>query len=325
MSDLVQSRNRMYFNSTRNYTLSLLGAFDGIEYYVPQIIDDEYKGDKIYTVPIKFGNYEKALSLEDDKFSENMLKEGNYNIVPRLVLSFNGMSKNTQRQTQKYQRFHKRIQHPESDKTVLDISYNSVSYDFNYTLLLQARGLTMATQITEEILSQFNPSYNLNLVEFPLFTEKTQTQILIQDPEFDIIEEFEDTQVNIINVTFQIVVRGNLYSSIGYQSPIEIVDIFYHIWDEMDREQSKLATYYKMDVSTETHKIYQETLRSYNGTEKYNKYVKLPLHLMEQYRKDFSPPEVITQYINNYYNNYPEDGEVSVYSHYSDDMEEEDG
>jgi hypothetical protein len=321
MGDLTQAKNRMYFNSTRNYTLSLLGSFDGIEYYVPEIENGEYKGDKVYTVPIKFGNYEKAVSLEDDKFSEKMLKQGNYNIIPRLVLSFGSMIKNTTRQTQKYQKFTKRVHLPGNEKITLDVSYNSVSYDFNYILLLQARGMTMASQITEEILTQFNPSYNLDLIEFPLFTEKTQTQILIQDPEFEIIEEFEDTQVNIINVTFPITVRGNLYQDIVPQGMIETVDLFFHLWNDINIKQSKLASYYKFDVSQETHKVYQETQRTYNGTKVYDHTVKLPLHLMEQTREDFSPPEIITQYINNYYNNYPEDGEISVYSHYSDNRD----
>jgi hypothetical protein len=295
----LEAKDRKYFNSTRNYTLSLLSSFDGIEYYVPVTKDGEYKSDRVFRVPITFGNYEKALALEDISISEKMLKEGNYNFVPRLVLSFTGMVRNATRQTQKYQRFIKRVEHPDF-KSTIDIAYNSIAYDFNYTLLLQARGMTMATQITEQILTQFNPSYNLNLHEFPLFTELTQTQILIQDPQFEIMEEFEDTQVNIINVSFEITVRGNLYSQIGFQSAIETVDMFTHLWDKLAREESKLASYYKFDVSPETYYIYKQTERHYNGTKSYDISVKLPYYDMWAERPDFSPPEIET-IIGDYY------------------------
>ena len=298
----IKAKDRKYFNSTKNYTLSLLGSFDGIEYYIPEYQNEKYKYDKVYTVPITFGNYEKSIQLEDLNISEKELKQQNYNFIPRLVLSFEGMVKNASRQTQKYQRFFTRVKHPIDNNTVLDIAYNSLAYDFNYTLLLQTRGMTQATQITEQILTQFNPSYNLNLIEFPLFSEMTQTQILIQDPEFDIVQEFEDTGVNIINVTFGITVRGNLYSQISFQSPIETIDMFTHIWEGISREQSNLASYYKFDVSPETHEIYIQTERHYDGTKKYDYSVKLPYDKMILLRPDFNPPEISTL-VGTYYQN----------------------
>ncbi len=280
--------DRKYYNTTMNYTLALLNAFDNLYYYVQEIRNDKYIGDKAYKVPITFGNYEKSAIL--DNVQEKDITTGNFNIIPRLVLSFNTLSRVAERQTQKYQRFTKRVTHPDDNRVALDLAYNSVPYDFSFTMLLQARGMTMATQLTEQILSFFNPSMNLNIKEFPLFTEMTQTQIKIEDPEFEIIEEFEDTQVNIINVTFNLTIRGNIYSNIGYQAPIEVVEMFTHVWDDFVYQQSKLSTYYKFDI--EDGKIVNQRERHYNGTKEYNEDVKLPLDQMEEKRPDFSSPEI---------------------------------
>ena len=82
-----------YFNSTRNYTLALLNAFNGIKYWV----DDPEILQKAFTVPISFGNYEKSIALRD--LSEKDLTNLNYNFLPRLVLSFDGMSRAVERQS----------------------------------------------------------------------------------------------------------------------------------------------------------------------------------------------------------------------------------
>ena len=292
----IQALDRKYFNTTQNYTLALLNAFDNLWYYTQILHDNKYVEDNAHRVPITFGNYEKSYILKD--VQESDITVGNFNIVPRLILSFTGMTKSPDRQTQKYQRFSKRVQHPDSNKIVLDMSYNSVAYDFQYTLLLQARGMTMATQLTEQILSFFNPSMNLNILEFPLFTEMTQTQILIEDPEFEIIEEFEDTQVNIINVTFNMTIRGNIYSGIGYQAPIETVEMFIQVWDQFTYQQSKMASYFKFDVDSYSQKIDHERVRYYEGTMEYTDDVKLPLEQMEEKRPDFNPPELNQDVIN---------------------------
>lgn len=254
-------KDKRYFSSIRNYTLSLLNAFNNIKYWV----DDEPKNNqKEFTVPISFGNYEKSIALTD--INENEITSMNFNFLPRLVLSFEGMSKNAERQTNKFQKISKRIY--DEGNLRADVSYNSVSYDFHFTLLLQARGLTIASQITEEILVKFNPTLNLLIEEFPLFDHRTETQILMADPAFEILDEFSEQDVNIINVTYDVTVRGNIYSPIGIEGPIKVVKLFTHLWDEKEYEDSKLASYYRFDVDQKTRKVSKETLRSFDATEK---------------------------------------------------------
>jgi len=286
--------NFKYFNSTKNYTLSLLNALNNVKYYVHQ--DSNEFTDKVYTIPITFGNYEKCIALED--LSEKDIKSGNINVIPRLVLSFDGMTRNTSRSTSKFQKFKKRIKLYTDNNTVeyLNMSYNSVPYDFNFRLLLQTRGMSSATQIVEQILAYFNPTMGLFIKEFPLFEEKTETQISITDPEFEIIDEFENTQINIINVTFNLSIRGNIYNHISYQYPIKRVGILMHIWDDYLIESSKLSTQFKYDINENTHKPEKETVRHFYGTEKIDEFVKSypSEEKLIQKRKDYNPPQTET-------------------------------
>jgi hypothetical protein len=277
----------------------MLSSFDNLYYYVPEYDENnEYLTDKAYRVPISFGNYEKSVKLQDQQLTESMLKSGNFNFVPRMVLSFDGLQKNFERATQKYQRFKKKVIHPNENRYVLDMSYNSIPYDFQYTLLLQTRGMTMASQLTEQILSYFNPSYSLQIIEFPLFFDFTHTQILTDDPEFEIIDEFEDTQVNIVNVSFTLTVRSNIYTQIEYQAPIEVVKMFTHVWDDFNYKLSQLSRYYKFDVQGgyEGGYITHSTERVYDGTMPYDDTVELNYEEMMENRPDFNPPELHTDY-----------------------------
>jgi len=238
----------MYFNSTRNYTLALLNAFNEVHNYV-----ENETNEKSFTVPLSFGNYEKALVIED--LSEDDIKSLNFNFLPRLVLSFEGMTKVADRQTQKYQKFSKSIG---GDK--MNFAYNSLAYDFNFRLLLQARGLTSATQIVETILAKFNPTLNLEIDEFPLLGT-TETQILTSDPEFEIIDNFETTDVNVINVSFEITVRGNIYSPIGISGKMDSIGIYMNIWDKKRISDAKLAAYWNIDKDQITQRSFKATGR----------------------------------------------------------------
>lgn len=260
-------KDRKYFSSIRNYTLSLLDTFNGINYWVEQLDVDETQ-QKEFTLPISFGNYEKSAALKD--IDESTLTSGNFNFLPRLVLSFEGMTKSTDRQTNKFQKLTKKIYDNNTSRPTLDVSYNSLAYDFHFTLLVQSRGYTITSQIVENILINFNPSLNLMIKEFPIFEDKTETQILISDPAFEVLDEFAEEEINLQQVTFDITVRGNIYSEIDIQGPIETVNMYTHIWDQADYEDSVLSRYYKFDVSESTGKIYKETERTFNGTLPYD-------------------------------------------------------
>lgn len=292
----TEAKDRKYFSSIRNYTLALLNSFNNVKFWVEQ----ETEGEREYTIPISFGNYEKAQTLQD--LDETQIKSGNYNYLPRLVLSFEGMSKAPERQTNKFQKLMKKIYDPETGRPTLDVSYNSLAYDFHFTLLAQTRGLTIASQVVEEVLIKFNPSLNLMIKEFPIFEDLTETQIKISDPAFEILDEFAEEEVNIMTVTFDITLRGNIYSPIEIKGPIETVKMFTHIWDEKDHEDSKLASYYRFDVSPDTHKVYRETARSFDGTLVNDEIVEEPEHVVIERRSDYHKYQSIHEMPENEYN-----------------------
>jgi len=280
----IEAKDVKYFNSIRNYTLSLLNAFNGVHLYVPK---EDSKLDKVFNVPVSFANYEKALILED--ISEDTITKGNYNFLPRIILSFETLTKAPDRQTNKFQRLFKSIYLPENPNRMLNVAYNSLAYDFQFTLLIQARGLTQASQLTEQVLSYFKPTMNLNILECPIFDKKTETQIQISDPNFEIQDDFEDAAVNLISVTFDLTLRGNIYSPIELQAPVETLNLFIQVWDEKEYEDSKMADHFKFDYNQ-----MKVTRRVYNGTQKYtNDVLTTKEEDLIKKRSDFDPHEEI--------------------------------
>ena len=212
-----------------------------------------------------------------------------------MVLGFEGMTKAADRQTNKYQKLYKKIYLPDNPNYMLQVAYNSLAYDFSFSLLIQTRGLTQASQLTEEVLSHFNPTMNLNILECPIFTEMTETQILISDPAFEINQEFEETGdagVNIISVSFEIIIRGNVYSPISMIAPIKTIKLFTHIWDQYDYNESKLSTYY--NFTKENENDIKITERVFNGTIPWDKTTEYKNEdLVIRDRPDYKPHEKV--------------------------------
>ena len=282
---------KKYFSTTRNYTLSLLNAFNGIKYWV-DATETELNEQREYTIPVTFGNYEKALTLKD--LSETDLTVGNFNFLPRLVLSFEGMNKAPERQTNKFQKLTKRIYDVDNSRPALDVAYNSVAYDYQFTLLLQARGLTIASQVVEEIMAQFNPSMNLEIFEFPIFEKPTETQILISDPAFELLDEYEEIDINIVQVTMDITVRGNVYSPIEMSGPLETIKLFTHIWENTNLTDTKLANYYKFDISPDTNKVFKQTKRTFTANEAFDEIVESTEETVIENRPDYHKYQIET-------------------------------
>jgi hypothetical protein len=238
----------LYFNSIRNYTLSILDAFNNIKQWTKNE-DGTHKESKI---PITFGNYEKSIALED--IDKETYLSGNFNFIPRIVITFQGMNKAPERTTNKFQKISKKLFHDDGTKE-LQFGYNSVPYNFQYNMVIQARGLNQAFQIVEQIMPRFRPTYPISIQEYPIFDEMTLTQLDAEDPEFEIIDEFDETDVNIITVTIPLNLRGNLYMPLQVSGPIETVHLFNHLWEKKDYKDSQLASYYKFYVDTETGKV----------------------------------------------------------------------
>jgi len=231
----------LYFNTTRNYTLAILDSFNNVKHWVKN--EDGFDVEKV--IPIKFGNYEKSIALED--ISEDLLNSGNFNFIPRMILSFNGMTKVDERVTSKFTKISKTFR-MDNDVISLNYGHNSVPYDFQYTLNIQARGLNEAFQIVEQIIARARPNFTLRVREYPLFDQMTETRLQIEDPEFEIMDEFEKTDVNIVNVIIGMNLRGNLYMPLQVAAPIKVIKLFNYLWDTNNIKESQLTSYYEWEV-----------------------------------------------------------------------------
>jgi hypothetical protein len=245
MANQTEIEMTLFFNSIRNYTLAILDAFNNVKHWVKNE-DNTYKES---VIPITFGNYEKAIALED--IDKETYLSGNFNFILRMVLTFEGMTKVPERTTNKFQKISKRIKN-EDGYEELQFGYNSVPYDFQYNLVIQARGLNQAFQIVEQIMPRFRPTYPISIQEYPIFDNMTLTQLQSDDPQFEIIEEFDETDVNIVNVTIPLNLRSNLYMPLQISGPIKTVKLFNRLWQEKDYKDSELASYYKFDINSKT-------------------------------------------------------------------------
>jgi len=292
-----QYTERRYFSSIKKYTQALIESFSGVKYWTFESKGKNRGKEKEFPVPITFANYEKALNIED--IPEEALERGHHNILPRIVIAFEGLSKAPERQTQKYQKFSNfnnpggAGQHQRSHKDV-DFSWNSQSYDFHFTLLVQARGLTIASMITEEIITKFNPSLNLQIKEFPIFDELTETQILIEDPQFEILEDQDPEATDIVNVSFGLTVRGNVYSPISMTGRIEQVKIITQIWDTFI-EESNITMYYSGEPGADgIIKPETEIMRHFDATIPWTEDVEGSEYEVITKRPDYSKPVLKT-------------------------------
>ena len=241
--------NKLYFNSVRNYTAALLNAFDNVKRWVTKTDEDGNPYTDEYTIPITFANYEKFVALDD--ISADQIIKGNLNFLPRMSLSFDGMAYASDRMTNKFNYISRKWE--DDDGSHLDLSYNSVPYDISFRLNIQARGLNEAFQIVEQILPKFRPTMPIEINEFPLFEEWVTTQVIKSDPEFEILEEFAETDINIINVSIPLTIRGNIYSSITIQGPIETMKLASYIWygNRPDDGDERMAWFYQLSKNEE--------------------------------------------------------------------------
>lgn len=247
----------LFFNSTRTVTLAILDSLNNVKHWV---LTEEGKYNE-NVIPIKFGNYEKSIELSD--VPQDILESGNFNFIPRMVLSFKSMTKAPERTTNKYNKISKRIINEYGD-VKLNYGFNSVPYDMQFQLVIQARGLNEAFQIVEQILPLFRPTYPISIREYPLFEEKTETLLGISDPEFDILTEFGPEDINIINITFDLNIRTNLYMPLQLTGPIETVQMMIYLWEQQDYKESQLASHYEFEVCKYNYKIYNNSIhRSY--------------------------------------------------------------
>lgn len=193
----------LHNQTLKKYTVAILDAFNGIK--IP-VFNKKGKVTKEISVPIQFGNKDKAYRL--DNLNTN-LKAGNNYTLPRMALSFNSMNKATNRDTSKYSKIN--LKSKEDDRKTVQFQFNSVAYDFQFTLHIATRTLSEMMLITESITPLFRPTYTLPVYELDI--QETPTDILLElnGVELTIPEDLADDELRIIMCDMPLNLRGNMY------------------------------------------------------------------------------------------------------------------
>ena len=195
--------NTWYFRTIEKYILALLNTFNEIS--LP-VYNKEGVLVKEVPVPIYFGNSDKPFKFNNT--TKNLIA-GNTYTLPRLALTFNSMSRNANRDTSKYSIINRTSLDNTNKK--IQFQFNSVAYDFQFTLQLQTKTLTDALILIEHIVPLFRPSYTIPVFETDIQEEPTSILVDLNSVDLELPDSLEEDEIRIVNVNFPLTVRGNLY------------------------------------------------------------------------------------------------------------------
>lgn len=247
-----------HFNTLRKYTASLLNLFNNIE------IENKLSNGKLkYTkIPIQYSNREKF-----DVFNQltyNQVFTGNTQILPRGILLFTGMQQALERGRNKFVKIYKKILEKDEKKYKLNYQFNSIPYNFNYQVLIQCRGMNEASMVIEQVCSYFNPSYCLRIQEIDL-PEFGYTSLILNLNDTQIEQvEMDEFSTNIVTITFDLTLKGNIYPSIKEQETIQLVQMFLSTSNFIKNENKEIEQIEQVErVRSESYNEEQKFINDY--------------------------------------------------------------
>lgn len=184
-------------------------------------VQARHSNGKIHStkIPIQYSNREKADIV--NQLSYEQIFSANSQILPRSVLTFTSMTPARERQKNKFSK----IFQLEIDGKKRQFQYNSIPYNFEYQIIAQTRGMNEACQIIEQVCAHFNPSYNLKIKEVPFQNDFTSVKLDLTNTTIE-QQDIDDYSTNIVTITFDLTLNGNLYPAIKDSEIIKLVQIF---------------------------------------------------------------------------------------------------
>ena len=234
--------NYFHHSSIKNYTIALLDLFNDI--HVPRYNSSGEKIDDII-VPIKFGSRDKAYMLSEHDMDN--IHNGNVNVLPRMVLQFDSMSKAQDRDTNKLSKINKRKLGKNPADLMYEYHYNARAYDFTFTLFIATRTFTDATIIVEQIAPMFRPDISLKIQEMDIQDEPTTVPVTIDDFSFTLPQDMAEEEIRIIEVDVSVTLKGNLYLPITDASVIKEMEIN---METIESRRTELTEKYELDFET---------------------------------------------------------------------------
>lgn len=231
----------LHNQTLKKYTVAILDAFNDIK--IP-VYNKKGKITKEIKVPIQFGNKDKAYRL--DNLNSN-LKAGNNYTLPRMALSFNSMNKATNRDTSKYSKIN--LKSKEDNRKMVQFQFNSVAYDFQFTLHIATRTLSEMMLITESITPLFRPTYTLPVFELDIQEEPTDIILELNGVELNIPEELADDELRIIMCDIPLNLRGNMYLPIMDEQLITKMRLYVN--ERIEKDLNRAVEFYQFEIDNE--------------------------------------------------------------------------
>lgn len=157
------------------------------------------------SIPMVYGKREKALVL--DQYTEDQVTKGNTRVLPCGFITLEAFSKNDERQTNK-----NRVNHLKN-KCHTFASYNSVPYDFIFSVSVRCRGAAEAYQVAEQVGPMFNPTVNLDVYDCLYIEEPTRVAMTLDGIDVE-APEYEENSTNVYTVNISCTLRGWLYQPV---------------------------------------------------------------------------------------------------------------
>ena len=198
--------NFFHHYSMRRYTAALKDTFNDI--HVVRYSDTGVK-ENDFIVPISFSSPQKAYALTQDDYTK--YRESRYNVIPRMSLSFDGMNRAVERETNK---LNKTIKISEDGKNTT-YTYNSVAWNLDFTIHILSDSFTELTMIVEQILPMFNPTYTLKMKDIEFHNEYTNIPVRLNGVNWNLDMDISmDDDIRFVGAELSLSVNANIYPPI---------------------------------------------------------------------------------------------------------------
>lgn len=163
------------------------------------------------SIPMTYGRKEKALIV--DNYTDDQMLKGNVHVIPYGYISLDAFSKDDTRMTNKNRMF-------KAAEAGDKFSYNSVPYDFVFSIMIRCRGVTEAYQIVEQVAPMFNPTVNLDVWDALYLDVPTRVCMILDGLDVE-APEYDENSNNIYTVSLSVTLKGWIYQPILTRSLIE--------------------------------------------------------------------------------------------------------
>jgi hypothetical protein len=230
---------RFYFGTIRKIVASFGTIFTGIQ--IARFSGFGGTGEvlKVINVPTSYGPSQKYITVNEERQATGNdatnapPRTGRF--LPRISFELVSMQYDSGRQVVK---MNKMTHDKPGDVNAFRRQYRKVPYDFGFNVYIAVKNIDDGLQIIEQILPNFNPSFNIMVKDIEEMGLVSDIPVLFTGVQFDDSWEGVPVEKRTITFTLSFVVKGYLYPFISDASVIRRVIANIH-----EREgESKIET-----------------------------------------------------------------------------------